>query len=221
MTWTNKVSNIIKGTIQANLANIGFGGLSQAFAKGQSVKKQAAKLAAKSPLDLSQSPVAHMEPTNNPFTYSSLYYPEETSNLGEGHYIIFDIIENYRTGYGGDYKTGGGKVNPFTVGTVGERQRQNKARVSKLVSQGFLDPKATSVVRKQSSGMASGTKIGATHTSISDSIVLYAPPQNKFDYKVTYENIDTGMAGMLAGLLDSKSLMDAAGGLKDAGVQFI
>ena len=22
------------------------------------------------------------------------YYPQETSNLGDGHYIIFDVIEN-------------------------------------------------------------------------------------------------------------------------------
>ena len=51
----------------------------------------------KSPLDLSKSPVAHMEPVNNPYTYGSVYYPQETSQLGEGHYIIFDIIENNKT----------------------------------------------------------------------------------------------------------------------------
>ena len=33
--------------------------------------------------------------------YGSLYYPQETAQLGEGHYIIFDIIENTDTRYGG------------------------------------------------------------------------------------------------------------------------
>ena len=86
MSFTSKVSNIIKQKIATNLIS-GFTSKMAAF--GQP-KKLAAKLASKSPLDLSKSPVAHMEPVHNPFSYGTVYYPSETSNLGEGHYIIFD-----------------------------------------------------------------------------------------------------------------------------------
>ena len=85
MSFTNKVSNIIKQKVASNLIN----GFNNAVggAYGQP-KKLAAKLANKSPLDISQEPTAHMSPLNNPFSYGSVYYPEETSNLGEGHYIL-------------------------------------------------------------------------------------------------------------------------------------
>ena len=36
-----------------------------------------------------------------------------------------------------------------------------------------------------------------THTRLSDSIILYTPPTGtKFDYKVGYENVDTGIVGL-------------------------
>ena len=58
MSFTSKVSNIIKTKIASNL----MGQFQNSFkgAMGQP-KKLAAKLANKSPLDLSKSPVAHME----------------------------------------------------------------------------------------------------------------------------------------------------------------
>ena len=81
MSFTNKVSNIIKQKIASNLIS-GFTNKISGF--GQP-KKLAAKLANKSPLDLSKSPVAHMVPEANPYTYGSVYYPQETSQLGDGH----------------------------------------------------------------------------------------------------------------------------------------
>ena len=30
----------------------------------------------------------------------NVFYPQETSNLGEGHYIIFDVIEHKKTTFG-------------------------------------------------------------------------------------------------------------------------
>ena len=113
MSFTNKVSNIIKQKVASNLIN-GFNNV-VGGAYGQP-KKLAAKLANKSPLDISQKPTAHMEPLNNPFSYGNVYYPEETSNLGEGHYIIFDIIENNKTNYGGGKGTDpGGFISPTLV----------------------------------------------------------------------------------------------------------
>ena len=76
-------------------------------------------MASKSPLDLSKSPVLIWNLYNNPYTYGSVYYPQETSQLGEGHYIIFDIIENKKTNYGGvamgDFDEGG-KAYPKSLG---------------------------------------------------------------------------------------------------------
>jgi len=212
MSFTSKVSNIIKTKIASNL----MGQFQNSFkgAMGQP-KKLAAKLANKSPLDLSKSPVSHMEPVNNPYNYGAVYYPQETSQLGDGHYIIFDIMENLKTGYGGtkNYKMGGGKTYPTSMGQVGERKRNRSKKMSELKKFGFDTNKA----RTQNSGLAVSNP---THTTtISDSIILYTPPQGtKFDYKVNFEGMDTGIAGQLLGLLDGKNLV---GKLKDAGGAFL
>ena len=207
MSFTSKVSNIIKTRVASNLMS-GFNN-SIKGAMGQP-KKLAAKLANKSPLDLSKSPVAHMEPVNNPYKYGAVYYPQETSQLGDGHYIIFDIMENLKTGYGNtqNYKFGGGKTYPKSMGQVGERKRNRSKKMSELKKFGFDTNKA----RTQNSGIAVSNP---THTTtISDSIILYTPPQGtKFDYKVNFEGMDTGIAGQLLGLLDGKNLVAK---LKDA-----
>ena len=212
MSFTSKVSNIIKQRVASNLIS-GFNN-SIKGAMGQP-KKLAAKLANKSPLDLSKSPVSHMEPVNNPYNYGAVYYPQETSQLGDGHYIIFDIMENLKTGYGGtkNYKFGGGKTYPTSMGQVGERKRNRSKKMSELKKFGFDTNKA----RTQNSGLAVSNP---THTTtISDSIILYTPPQGtKFDYKVNFEGMDTGIAGQLLGLLDGKNLV---GKLKDAGQAFL
>tara|TARA_A100001515_G_scaffold141023_1_gene137431 strand:+ start:1779 stop:2909 length:1131 start_codon:yes stop_codon:yes gene_type:complete len=213
MSFTNKVSNIIKTKIANNLIS---GFVNNAI--GQP-KKLAAKLANKSPLDLSKSPVAHMEAVNNPYTYGSVYYPQETSQLGEGHYIIFDIIENNKTNYGdeqvsgsimgGDLHRSGGTAYPESLGTVGERKLGQGKRIAKLKEQGFQT--SSDVVRKQKSGMAQHFQ---THSRLADSIILYTPPTgNKFEYKVGYENVDTGIAGLAAGLLDLNNILGVAGGV--------
>lgn len=211
MAFTKLVSNIIKQRIANNLIS---GFVNNAF--GQP-KKLAAKLANKSPLDLSKSPVAHMEPVNNPYTYGSVYYPQETSQLGEGHYIIFDIIENNKTHYGkeqtsgsimgGDYAKSSGKAYPKSLGKVGERKLNQSKRVSKLKEQGFQS--SNNVVRSQMSGMG---KRFQTHTRLADSVILYTPPQGtKFDYKVNFENVDTGIAGLIGNVTSLKDLIGAQG----------
>ena len=202
MSFTNKVSNIIKQKIATNLIS-GFTNKISGF--GQP-KKLAAKLANKSPLDLSKSPVAHMGPEANPYTYGSVYYPQETAQLGEGHYIIFDIIENSDTRYGTDMDTMDMKAYPKSMGLVGEGRLNNIERGRRLQAQGFQA--SDKVLRKQTTGM--DTKTNAYKSYISDSIILYTPSTGtKFDYKVGYENIDTGLAGLASGLLDLKGLSDA------------
>jgi len=210
MSFTNKVSNIIKQKIATNLVS----GFTNAISGFGQPKKIAAKLANKSPLDLSKSPVAHMGPEANPYTYGSVYYPQETAQLGEGHYIIFDIIENTDTRYGSDMGDQFmSKAYPKSLGIVGEGRLNNIERGKKLQAQGFQA--SDKVLRKQTTGM--DTKTNAYKSYITDSIILYTPTTGtKFDYKVGYENIDTGIAGLAAGLLDLKGLGDfgaKAGGI--------
>jgi hypothetical protein len=209
MSFTSKVSNIIKTRVASNF---GFAN-SIKGAMGQP-KKLAAKLANKSPLDLSKSPVAHMEAINNPYNYGAVFYPQETSQLGDGHYIIFDIMENLKSGYlNTNYKHGGGKTYPTSMGQVGERKGNRSKKMSQLKKFGFDTNKA----RTQNSGIAVANP---THTTtISDSIILYTPGVGtKFDYKVRFEGMDTGIAGQLLGLLDGK---DKLAKLKDAGQTFL
>jgi hypothetical protein len=213
MSFTNKVSNIIKTQVANNLIS----GFNNAISGFGQPKKLAAKLANKSPLDLSKSPVAHMEPINNPYSYGSVYYPQETSNLGDGHYIIFDIIENNKTNYGrtpvSDFDTSA-KSYPKSLGLVGERKLDQSKRVARLKAQGFQS--SDSVVRSQQTGVSTSFN---THSRLADSIILYTPTTGtKFDYKVGYENIDTGIAGLAAGLLDGK---DIVAGLKGLGGSFL
>ena len=83
--FTNKVKSVIKQKIASNLIS-GF----QNAAFGQP-KKLAAKLASKSPLDMSQSPVAHMGNVANPYNYGIASYPQETTNLGNTTYTFEDF----------------------------------------------------------------------------------------------------------------------------------
>ena len=201
MALTKLVSNIIKNKVQNHLLN----GLTSAISGVGNSKKLAAKLASKSPLDFSKSPTAHMDAVNNPFSYGSVYYPEETSNLGDGHYIIFDIIELHKTEFGKP----GGKAYPEAMGRVGEGKLNSKTRVREFGT------KVTPTVRFQKTGVAA---TNVTHHTIADSIVLYTPATNtQFNYKVGYENIDTGLAKQIGDLLNSKDILAK---LQDIGTGF-
>jgi len=208
MAFTSKISNIIKQKVASNLIN-GFNNV-VGGAYGQP-KKLAAKLANKSPLDISQKPTAHMEPLNNPFSYGNVYYPEETSNLGEGHYIIFDILKHSKS----TVSLPGGVIYSGTLGTVGERKVDNTKRLEKLISQGFQEN--ADLKRVNSSGYS--TIEGQNHhTTISDSIILYTPPTDlKFNYSVAYENVDTALVQQLRKLFDGSSIMEKFEKAGDAG----
>ena len=205
MSFTNKVSNIIKQKIATNLIS-GFTNKIAAF--GQP-KKLAAKLASKSPLDLSKSPVAHMEPVHNPFSYGTVYYPNETSNLGEGHYIIFDVLEHTNA----TTQLPGGVIYPKSIGIVGENKLNPEKRLAKLKAQGFQS--ADSELLRTTTNRMSQEKF---FKNISDSIILYTPStQTKFDYSVSYEGVDTNLAKQIKGLFDGGDIL---GKLGDAGERF-
>ena len=195
MTWTSKVSNVLKSNAKSfignNITNAA-GNLLSNFASGSSTAKLAAKLVNKSPLDIDQSPTSHLSAQNDPFKYGQLYYPEETQNLGEGHYIIFDIIMNERTMLNA-YNNENTKVSQIVRNSVstrlGERQQQAEAkRFSQLKKQGYLNKDAQTISQPTKSGMGKDIQ---THTYLGDSIILYTPPSVKFEYKATYEQAET------------------------------
>ena len=68
------------------------------FANSGQTSKIAAKLLNKSPLEIgNDNPTAHIK--ENPYSYGSVYYPQETSNMGDGHYVIFDVLMHNESSY--------------------------------------------------------------------------------------------------------------------------
>ena len=195
MTWTSKVSNVLKSNAKSFIGNKisnAAGNLISNFASGSNTAKLAAKLVNKSPLDIDQSPTSHLSAQNDPFKYGQLYYPEETQNLGEGHYIIFDIIMNERTmlnAYNNENTKVSQIVRDGRSTRLGERQQQAEAkRFSQLKKQGYLNKDAQTISQPTKSGMGKDIQ---THTYLGDSIILYTPPSVKFEYKATYEQAET------------------------------
>jgi len=214
MTWTSKVSNILKtkatSFLSGQITNAA-GNLISGFAGGAKTAKLAANLANKSPLDIDKSPTSHLSAQNDPFKYGQLYYPQETQNLGEGHYIIFDTIYNQTT-VKNAFASKDSKLYKEVLGSanqrLGEVQRAaDDKRLSTLKSQGYLSDKAKSLVSTASSG--STKNFGETHTYLGESIILYTPPMVKFDYKSSYEQAETKNLATL-----QRSLGDAYNNIK-------
>jgi len=207
MAFTSKVSNIIKNNL-SNYASGQVSGLVNTLANRSQSTKLAAKIASQSPLEIENSPVSHMQPKANPYNYGYVYYPESTNQLGEGHYIIFDIIMNRLSRFERQTFNNKGQLIQESGQRLGERADALDKRYANLKKQGFIKDNGEGVIRKQKSGQAS---MNETHSFISDSIILYTPPAVKFDYSVSYENADTGLAGMLAEFKGIKDVLEAGG----------
>jgi len=221
----SKVSSLVKGAVN-NLISGSIGGLANSFigAVGRAqTEKVAARLLNKSPLEIGNANLppqtGHM--AENPYQYGQVYYPEATSQLGEGHYMIFDIVivnpEKFKSTLkelsAGENKTVGeltnknfkDKLSTFNKtklkGTVNNNVKSAKA-ITGLNSQDRL--------RNQVGGLNSRNP---THTHISDSIILYTPPQGlQTEYSVNYDMVETGIAGFLA----EKGLTSIVEGLSTA-----
>ena len=219
MAFTSKISSVIKGAVKNQIAN-SIGNAISGFAQGQfQATKQAAKLLNKSPLEIENiNPTSHMK--ENPYQYGTVFYPQETSNLGDGHYIIFDVIMHNSSKFKAT-NFNSSKITTNTNNLVGEYGYSSKSQknVQAIKKAGLA---ATQRVGGVKSGLNEKTP---THSFISDSMILYTPaPSMKFTYNATYENLDTGVAGLMgmggldfsskAGFIDS--LKGAAAGMKDA-----
>lgn len=135
------------------------------------VNNFAKKLINKSPLEIRDDDSAG-EITNNPFDYGVAHYPEEVAQLGMGHYMIFDIIEN-------NLKSDFLQKNQKNLGNTlkGADGRVNANPVDLSINTPLNKP---------------------THKRIASSIILYTPPNLKTTFATDYEQAATGMAGNFA-----------------------
>lgn len=201
MAFTSKISNIINGKIGSAVSGAISGTIGQALSlasQGQSTKL-AARLLSKSPLEIgSVGPTSHM--VENPYQYGTVYYPQETSNLGDGHYVIFDVLTSKQS----KFKTNtfdNGKLTDASANFVGEpfqfsgrRQGTFNNRIKNIKSRGITQ---TNRVRGVNSGLFKYAE--SNHTYINDSILLYMPAEGmKFSYQADYEALETGLAGDMA-----------------------
>lgn len=184
--------------------------------------KQIKSLVSKSPYNFDAlAEKAHMGKENNPFAYTHLHFPQEVSNMGDGHYIIFDVIDTKAS------SSSNSSVNHVTAESirpnvtptlVGEaKNRATKTEHSRnlyfidggsnnadfnyatLDSQNILGNR---IVNNMYSGFRSEKKEIPT---ISSTIVLGMPNQNHtFDYKIETTGISkTGMTKNIASFLKS------------------
>ena len=190
MACTSKVANVIKGKVASMAMNAIGNKFASSFANAGQTSKVAAKLLNKSPLEIgNDNPTAHIK--ENPYSYGTVYYPQETSNMGDGHYVIFDVLMHNESAYKTQTFNNGLLVeNPNAV--VGEFKGGSTIRDIKGIKRRGVVQKNR--VRGVNSGLFS--KFGSNHTYISDSIILYMPPEGmKFDQSASYEGVETGLAG--------------------------
>ena len=203
-----KVSNIIQGA----MSNLLSGALSNNMPNNKMSQPQYAKLAKrlinKSPLEIDNANVppqtGHMN--INPYEYGQVYYPETTSQMGEGHYMIFDIVIVDQ----GKFESSMAELN-LDQQALGEEHgfdlkenqpfNQNQSKFGSRVKNRISSAKSINKLgnsprlRSVSSGISSTRP---THTTISDSIILYTPAQGlEQNYTVNYDMIEAGLAGFL------------------------
>jgi len=224
----NKVANLVKSNI-SNLVGNSVGGLASSFigaaGRGQT-EKIAAKLLSKSPLEIGSANVppntGHM--AENPYQYGQVYYPETTSQLGEGHYMIFDIVivnpEKFKSSIAKLSADENKRVGELTNGNVKDKLgafKQSSLKAGSVANKVASAKKIGGLggqdrLRKQVGGLNSRKP---THTHISDSIILYTPAKGlETNYSVNYEVAETGLIGFLAekGLTSIVESMGTAGG---------
>ena len=202
MAFTSKVSNIIKGAVGNLVGQSISSAVNNFVAGGAQKKKLAAKLINKSPLEIQNiDPKAHM--TVNPYEYGFVAYPEETMNLGEGHFIIFDVLMHKSSKFKDQGTHPSVRIQDNVTNLVGE--------IAKLKKKGlnFADRQI-----KVNSGLNEKTP---THTFLSDSIILYTPGQAlKFGYGTNYNDASTGIAGLLGDAISGAVAEAKAGNYVDA-----
>ena len=190
MAFTSKISSVIKGSIKNQISN-SIGSLATNLVGGKmQTSKVAAKLLNKSPLEIENiNPTSHMK--ENPYSYGTVYYPNETANLGEGHFVIFDVIMHNSSKFK-NTSFNNSKINTNVANATDEFTQSPPGKSVAAIKAGQLAEKRVFGVK---SGLNEKTP---THSFISDSIILYMPADSlKFGYGAEYDMPSTGIAGLI------------------------
>ena len=223
MGYTNKISSVIKGRINSGTNAVkgfvdGLAGdissqidnFSNQFTGAENTeatKAKARQILNQSPLEIGERG-AMQGRVRSRISYGQVYYPEETGMLDEGHYVIFDIIENRKTSYGGNFK------RKIEVPADDDAEAISHAKGGPPGG-GTKDANAR-VAKEMMSGIGQGGS--HTHTRISDTVCLYTPAEAaKFSYKANYENLATGLAGLMASSMEAGKDMSFKEALVDGG----
>ena len=226
MAFTSKISQVLKGRVNAGANSIkgfvdgavgninsqidnftsSFTGLQSA----EATKAKAASILNSSPLEIGQGGAVNPnEALKDRFQFGTVYYPEETSNLDEGHYVIIDIIQHNKSAYNRNMSRKVSDPEAEAAG-IGVPTQQEAAALSK----------AQERLRQQQSGINQGAS--TTHSRISDSVCIYTPGDAvKFSYTANYESLATGLAGLMASSMEAGKSMDLKEAITQGGGQML
>lgn len=226
MAFTSKISQVLKGRVNSGANSIkgfvdgavgninsqidnftsSFTGLQSA----EATKAKAASILNSSPLEIGQGGAVNPnEALKDRFQFGTVYYPEETSNLDEGHYVIIDIIQHNKSAYNRNMSRKVSDPEAEAAG-IGVPTQQEAAALSK----------AQERLRQQQSGINQGAS--TTHSRISDSVCIYTPGDAvKFSYAANYESLATGLAGLMASSMESGKTMDLKEAITQGGGQML
>ena len=234
MAWTKKISSVIKGRINSGASQAkGFidnmaGNLTGEIDKFTSAfsgvadinaaKAKAKNIINSSPLEIGAGgAVQKSMAESGRYNFGTIYYPEETSNLDEGHYVILDVVAHDKTAFNKAMNRvvelpDGKSLSPGHPGYKGEGSTNDLAENAGMIKD--ADSPRQKHLRTMSSGVNQGDS--HTHTRITDSICLYTPADAvKFTYKANYEMLATGLAGLFASSMERGKSMS----IKEAIVQ--
>ena len=226
MAFTSKISQVLKGRVNSGANSIkgfvdgavgninsqidnftsSFTGLQSA----EATKAKARDILNSSPLEIGQGGAVNPnEALKDRFNFGTIYYPEETSNLDEGHYVIIDIIQHNKSAYNRNMSRKVSDPEAEAAG-IGEPTQQEAAALSK----------AQERLRQQQSGINQGAS--TTHSRISDSVCIYTPGDAvKFNYQANYESLATGLAGLMASSMEAGKSMDLKEAITQGGGQML
>jgi hypothetical protein len=177
----------------------------------------------------------------DPMSFSYHYYPQEVGRLGDGHYMKFHIYENVSSTSETDNKktkekamtdvregrmtSRGTRIDTksiekktknliegaadnalgYIIGKDGKMSDAAQAIIDSVPSPAQVAAKASEINAKPRD------KFSSTHKKLSQSIILYTPPETKFKYQANYTEAETGMLGGLAGAENFTQMLSAGG----------
>ena len=226
MAFTSKVSQVLKGRVNSGANQLkgfidgavgnfnaqidNFTSSFTGLQSSEATKAKARDILNSSPLEIGQGGAVNPnEALKDRFQFGTVYYPEETSNLDEGHYVIIDIIQHNKSAYNRNMSRKVSDPEAEAAG-IGEPTQQEAAALSK----------AQERLRQQQSGINQGAS--TTHSRISDSVCIYTPGDAvKFNYQANYESLATGLAGLMASSMEAGKSMDLKEAITQGGGQML